>query len=752
MLDCHIQQSFFLMTLRPTLLTLSFSSLAFADYVSSVPAPDPLPDNCPITSGVEPEDCNQGFSISLNNRHSLPFWTVFTPEDAIAQLNDQISKAKAAVELICALSPAEMTFDNTFGVLEDMGSKLSCSQMMLVNLTYLMDSPEVRDAREKTDKLGADFDAWMSGNKELWQAIQTAAKQPWVKELSPAKQRAVQQNLDGYIDSGANLPAAEKAQLDALRAEMIQLRQQFSKNVLDGDNAAAFIITDETELEGLSDTWKAQAAAKALAKGFGTAEKPQWLITTDYSSYIEVLKNCDVAETRRKAWSASDNVGTTAPYDNAGIVYQILEKRQKMANLLGYKTYVDLAAAHRMIGDCDHVRSFVDGMMTKLKPAWEKEMKEFMDFIDTKKGTKSKVINPWDMTYYMNLLSQERYQFDEEQLRPYLEHDRVLKEMLNLASELYDITITERKTQCPKTEEAIDPELVNVWLPEIRFFEITDNKTGELRGQFYYDPFPRSTKKGGAWVLGLRPAAAGQEPQLSVMVTNSTPAVGDTPSLLNFREVVTLYHEFGHMLHSMLSQTELVSHAGTSVAWDFVEMPSQYNEHFAWERDILKRYAKHYQTGDTIPDDLLDKFLASRYFLPARDNMAQLSLAKLDLEMHSRYKELFEGKDIDDATAETLQEWTVPMSVQRQSIMRYLTHCMSGGYAGAYYAYKWAEVLAADGYTRMKKEGIFNKETGASFRKEILEAGDSLPAAEAYRNFMGREPNSDALLEEQGLL
>ncbi len=738
--------------LRTSLLILSLSGLALAQEGSNVPAPEPLPDTCPLSCGAEPDEGAPGLSISLNNRDSLPAWTVFTPEDAVPQLEDQIRKSKAAIALICELKPSQMNYDNTFAQLEAHGNSVDLAQMMLVNLCNLMDSPEVRAAREKTDKLANDFGAWVSGNKQLWQAIQTAAKQPWVKQLSPAKQRYIQQSLDSYIDSGANLSAKDKAEFDALVKDLSQLRQQFSKNVLDGKNAAAILITDEAELAGMSPEWKTLAAEKALAKGHGTPESPQWLVTMDYSSYLNLLRNCDVAATRQKVWQSSEEVGFAAPYDNAALVYDILEKRQRMAQLLGYKSYVDAAAAHRMIGNCDNVRTFVDEMMAKVKPAWQKEMGDFLTFINEKKGTKSDKLNPWDMAYYMNLLSQERYQFDQEQMRPYLEHDRVLRTMLDIASELYSVTITERPTQCPDNEEDLDPALVNVWHPEVRFFDITDNKTGTLMAQFYFDPFPRSTKNGGAWVQGLRQAAAGAGAQLSVMVTNTTPAVGDKPSLMSFDEVVTLYHEFGHMLHSCLTEAELEAHAGTNVAWDFVEMPSQYNEHFAWERDNLKRYAKHYETGEVIPDALLDSFLAARYFLPARDNMAQLCLAKLDMEMHSRYDELFKGKDIDESTTETLKEWTVPMSVPRRSIMRCLTHCMSGGYSGAYYSYKWAEVLAADGYTRMKKEGIHNKETGASFRANILGVGDSIPAADAYRNFMGREPNSDALLEEQGLL
>lgn len=739
------------MILRTCLLSFALSGLAFAQS-SSVPAPDPVAEPIDVLMDDGSNDCDPGFSISLNNRDQLPCWTMFSPEDAVAQLDDQIRKAKAAVERMCELSVEEMTYDNTFAQLEALGSGIDGAQLMLVNLGSLMDGPELRKTREITDKMAADYGAWMSGNKELWQLIQTAAKQPWVKELSGPKQRLIQQVLDGYIDAGANLPAAQKAKLDQLSEELVQLRQRFSKNVLDGDNAAAFVVTDESQLAGLSDSWKALAAKAALEKGFGTPEAPQWLVTQDTSSYLTLLRTCDVEATRRRAWEASESTGTAPPYDNADVVYQILEKRQAIAELSGYKNFADMAAAHRMIKNGENIREFVDGMMAKLKPAWEKEIKDLLDFIAAKKGSAYPVMNPWDLPYYMEKLEQERYQFDADQLRPYLEFDRVIQVMFATLGDLYGFTVTELPTECPAADAPINPDKVNVWHPDVRFFQIKDKVSGLVIGQFYFDPFPRSTKNGGAWVMPLRSAAAGTEPQLGVLTTNVTPPIGDEPSLLDFDEVVTIFHEFGHMMHAMLTKAELESHAGTSVAWDFVEMPSQCNEHWAWEEAVLKQFAKHYQTGETIPDELLAKFMASRYFLPARDNMAQLCLAKIDLEMHSHYAELFKGKDIDDASHEVLKEWTVPMSVRRQSVMRYLTHCMSGGYAGAYYAYKWSEVLAADAFTRFKKEGIDNQETGASYRKAILEKGDSEPAEDIYREFMGREPNSDALLEEQGLL
>ena len=298
---------------------------------------------------------------------------------------------------------------------------------------------------------------------------------------------------------------------------------------------------------------------------------------------------------------------------------------------------------------------------------------------------------------------------------------------------------------------------MEVWHPEVRLFEVRDNKSGAHLGSFYLDLFPRATKRGGAWVQPIHygtPAHDGKPhtPHLALLAGNLSAAGKETPALFSHRDVETIFHEFGHMMHVMLGNTELRSHCGTSVAWDFVELPSQMNENWTWEPEGMATYAVHYKTGEPIPENYVRKMQDVRFFFPAHDNMGQLCIAKLDLEMHMNYAEKFRGRDLDAASAELLDSWRTPMTVQPPSIMRNLTHCISGGYAGAYYSYKWAEVLAADVYTRFLKEGIMNPAVGAAYREEILSKGDSKPAAELYRNFMGRDPNPDALLQKQGLL
>ena len=328
--------------------------------------------------------------------------------------------------------------------------------------------------------------------------------------------------------------------------------------------------------------------------------------------------------------------------------------------------------------------------------------------------------------------------------------------MFTIFSNLYGISFTELPSKCLAEGESAQPHIIQTWHPEVRVFAVSDDRTGYHLGTFYMDLFPRSGKREGAWVMPMsygKPAEMHKphEPHLATLVCNMTPAAGDKPALLSHRDAVVLFHEFGHMMHCMLSNTELQAHAGTSVAWDFVELPSQITENWVWEPEAFSLFGYHYENGNRMPDELISKLLASRYFLPATDNMGQLCIAKLDLEMHMNYNEKFKGKELDAASNELLADWQINYTTPGTSIMRRLRHCITGGYSAGYYSYKWAEVLAADAYSRFRKEGALNRSTGQDFRREILSKGDSASAAELYRNFMGREPNPDALLQSQGL-
>lgn len=685
-----------------------------------------------------------------------PTWSTMTAERALEDSRTALADAYRSMEAIRNTDPEKTDYDSVFGAYERMHEEMELVGTLMHHLSSVADSPEMRAAQEELIPEETAFSAALIADEKLWNVIKTAAAQPWVKELSPAKQRFVQQVVDSFRDNGADLsPDAKKRRAEILE-ELSQLTLRFGKNVLDSRNAWQWVVTDKSQLDGLSVGWMNAAAAAALEKGFGTEEEPQWLITLDYSSMGDVMKYCTVEATRRRCWEGSNSIGNGGEYDNEAIVARVMELRRELAELLGFATYADLKACHRMVESGTNAMNFVDNMMERVKPDFDKECEEFLAFISRTCGQRVTAVNPWDRRYYMNLMSKELYDFDSELLRPYQECNNVIEGMFSIYQHLLGITIRRLPTVYVAGGAARVEGAVEVWHPDVRVFAVHDAESGTHLGSFYMDLFPRAGKRAGAWVLPMRygtPARDGKphKPHLAALVGNLTPATGDEPALFSHYDVETLFHEFGHMMHAMMGDTEIASHCGTSVSWDFVELPSQLFENWTWEPLGIATYARHYKTGEPIPDELVRKLNASRFFMPATDNMAQLCIAKLDLEMHVNYNEKFRNVPLDEATDRLLNSWRIPSTVNSASIMRHLTHCISGGYAAGYYSYKWAEVLAADAFTRFADEGVMNENTGHAFRNAVLSQGDSRPAAETYRAFMGRDPNPEALLQKQGL-
>lgn len=686
-----------------------------------------------------------------------PRWSQMTAARAVADIRLALQQAQSAMDAICRVTPETATFDNTFAAYEKMGETLECADTLLYHLSSVNDSPELREAQETLMPEISAFESSVSANKQLWQVLRTASGQAWVKELSPEKQRFVKQVCDSFRDSGADLPEDKKARKAEISQELMQLTNRFSRNVLDSTNAWELRIDDPAKLEGMSEDWMTQANRRAAEKGYGNEDRPEWLVTLDPTSVLEVLRRCDCAETRRLCWEGRNTVGKGGEYDNEAIVARVIELRAELAQLLGFASFADLISARRMVNSGDKATAFVDGMMNKVKPAFDRECAELLAFASAQKGEPLTAMDPWDISYYMRKLAEQSYNFDPESLRPYQSYDKVLAGMFRIASRLYDVSYTEVPAVCLEPGEELPEGKVEVWHPEVRIFKVTDNKTGTHLGSFYLDPFPRDTKRAGAWVLPLRfgeprKGDTPHAPHLATLVGNMSAPVGDKPALFSHYDVETLFHEFGHMMHCMLGDTELKSHMGTSVAWDFVELPSQMNENWTWAPESMAYYARHWETGAPMPKEMQEKLLASRFFMPASDNMNQLVVAKLDLDIHTNYEAHFAGRPLDDATYELLRPWRMPATSHGSSMMRNLTHCISGGYAAGYYCYKWAEVLQADAFSRFKVEGILNPSTGADYRAKVLSQGDSKPAEELFRDFVGRDPNPDALLQEQGLL
>ncbi len=691
-------------------------------------------------------------------REFYPRWSAMDISQAESKLSSLIEEAKKKIDSMTALKAEEMSYATTFGVLERMQEDIDRCFLSVYNLSIVSDSPEVRQVLQDISVLGDQFSADVIANEALWRTVKQAASQPWVKQLDAERARYVAQTLDGFRDSGADLSAEDKKRLAEIRQQLSLLSIQFNKNVLDSTNAWQHVVTDPAQLKGMSENWMKVAAATALEKGYGTKEKPQWLMTLSYSSYGPIMSDCEVEATRKLCWQGASSIGRTGGYKNEGIIEQIVTLRHEMAQLLGFKTYADQTTARRMAQTGERALGFVDDLMAKVKGAFEMENEQLFAFIAERTGQKLEKLQPWDSRYYANELSQQQNNFDVETLRPYFSAKRMIAGMLDLYSDLLGVSFKKIETISisDKAQLAKDTQ-VEVWHEDVDLYEIYDQKSGKMLGAFYLDIYPRSVKREGAWFLPLRMGESGRNgreayPNLGVICGNFSPPVNGQDALFSHSEVIVLFHEFGHAMHGLLSDTTLRVHGGTNVAWDFVEMPSQLFEYWVWEPSFLKKHAIHHETGEPLSDEQIQKLRATKYFRPAGSNMGQLNVAKLDLELHMNYDKHFKGRSLDEATAALLAETSIPMTQITPSLMHRLTHCMSGGYGAGYYSYKWAEVLCADAFTRFLKEGVTNPKTGASLRETVLSKGDSKSANELYVDFMGREPNNDALLIEQELL
>ncbi len=687
---------------------------------------------------------------------TYPRWSLLTPRQVGVDVQYMLQECRRRLDAVCRVAPGQESFENVFLAYHDIHYNLNVMEDLLINLSGNMDSPEVRAVVDEMQPKLSAFEADITSSGRLWAVVKRAAAQPWVQRLSPARKRYVQQVLEAFRDNGADLPPEQKARKAQLVERITRLQLRFAKLMQDSKNAWQLVVTDKAQLAGMSDDWMQRAAQAAQGKGFGTPENPQWLVTLEPGSADAVLDNCSVPETRRKAWEGTVSQGC-GQYDTAPLVAELMQLRHELAVLLGFKNYADSVTARRMGESGDKALAFVDGLVSECMPAFRGEMEEVRGWLQKHTGTRPDKFNPWDIPYALKQIQKEHHDFDEDSLRPYFELEQVRFGMFAIASRLYGISFREIPTVCVKAGGQAPAEAAEVWHPQVRLFAVLDTATGAHLGSFYLDLFPRAAKRSGAWVNTIAfgiPAAGGKphRPHLAVLSANVTPAAGGRPALLSHRDVTTLFHEFGHMMHCMLSDCELQMQSGTNVDHDFVELPSKLNENWAWEPESLALFARHYKTGQPLPQDLLQKRLATRFIFPASNLLHSLRRAKLDLELHINYNQKFKGRSLDNAADAVLAGMDWPLSVPEPSALRRFSHVMSGGYAAGYYSYKWAESLAADAFTRFKEEGVLNPATGADYRATILSKGDSAEPARLFRDFLHRAPNPDALLRAQGIV
>ncbi|MFN4873203.1 MAG: M3 family metallopeptidase [Akkermansiaceae bacterium] len=687
----------------------------------------------------------------------LPKWSTFTAEAIEPSIRHALTEAQQNIETIASQDPAKATYESSFLALEKATESLSRGWGRLQHLDSVSDNPAQREAINILLPDVTDFYSSLSLNPRLFNVLNAVAESDAVNFLTEVQQRHIKETIADFNESGAALPEEEKTRITVIDSKLSKLTKKYSENVLDATNAWELIITDESKLDGLPDSAKAAAAANARSKNIAT---PAWRITLQAPSMSPIMQHAHDEELRKTVWEASTKVGSEAPYDNSELVWKILELRKQKAEILGHTNFADLTLQRRMARNGDTALKFVESIHAKIRDAFLADSKQLSEYKAAKTSTAPEQLEPWEISYWAERQRKEFYDIDDEDLRPYFPVSGVMEGMFGIATKIFGITITQGDTVDLDSIKNQKSTIINrqsrpqvdTWHPEVTFYEIHDSKTQKHLGSFYADWHPRETKRGGAWMNSLHTGEL-DEPHLGLIIGNMSPPVDDTPALLTHREVETIFHEFGHLLHGLLSNVPVKSLSGTNVAWDFVELPSQIMENFCWERESLDLFARHYQTGGPIPEALFQKMLAAKNYMSATVFMRQLALGKLDLELHY-HPEKYLGRDLQEVDREILADYRASFTTQAPSMALRFNHLFSSptGYAAGYYSYKWAEVLDADAFSRFKKEGILNPATGMAFRENILSKGNSAPPEVLYENFMSRPADPEALLVRAGLV
>jgi oligopeptidase A len=671
-------------------------------------------------------------------------WSQHTPERIAPAIEGALVRAQAAVDAIAGRDLGGLTYENTFLAIENATDELTRAWSKVTHLQSVADSPALREAHNTLLPAVSAFYARIPLNAALWARLKTFAATPAAAALTGIHRRFVDETVADFQQAGADLPEDKRTRLEALQSELAQLTQSYSEHVLDATNAWQLVIEDENRLRGLPAHAVATAKRSAESKGLGSPEKPAWRFTLHMPSMEPVMLYAEDEALRQEMWAASVAIGSQAPYDNTGLVQRILALRQEKATLLGKPHFADLVLARRMAGSGGHALAFIEDLQRRAHPAFVRECEELEAFKAKQTGGAVGPLKAWEVSYWSEKLRQSRYDFDDEVLRPYLPMNRVIAGLWELAHRVFGLRITERATGA-----------VEVWHPEVKFYDLHDAR-GRHLGSFYADWHPRESKRGGAWMGylvtgGPRPDGS-RAPHLGYICGNMTPPAGGRPALLTHREVETIFHEFGHLLHHLLGEVEIKSLNGVNVAWDFVELPSQIMENWCWERESLDLFARHHETGALIPAEIFAKMTAAKNFRSACATMRQVQFAKMDLGLHMRAAEFTAG-DLEAKTRALVADCMIPTEPPARTIVKRFNHLFSDpvGYAAGYYSYKWAEVLDADAFTRFKREGVFNAKTGADFVEHILSRGNSEAPGVLYRRFMGRDPELAALLVRSGL-
>jgi oligopeptidase A len=668
----------------------------------------------------------------------LPFNVPFArlqAEHVVPGIRALMAASAASLDALEADTKAP-TYASLLEPLDTLSEALEVAMNVVGHWEAVCTTPPLREAYNTVQPEVSAFWASIPLRPQLWQRLKRYAQAPEAG-LTVAQRRFVSKLVDDFRRNGADLPDRQKTRLMELTRELSELTSKFSQNVVAATAAYSLVITDEARLVGLPASARARAREDAAARG-----QAGFRFTLQGPSLTSALTYLDDGGLRRELYQAFEVRAASGEYSNVELIGRILTLRQEQAKLLGFRNFADFVLADRMAKSGDTARRFVDDLTARSEAAFERECEALFAFRKSLEGPAAPVLEAWDVAYYAEKQRQALYAFDAEELRPYFPLERVVSGLFATAAKLYGVSIE------------VNPKL-EPWHPAVKTYDVRD-ADGTLLASFYADFFPRDEKRDGAWMNGLVSGTTkpGHDPlHLGLICTNVTPPVGDQPALLSHREVETLFHEFGHLLHLCLSRVDVRHLVGTNVAWDFVELPSQIMENWCWERESLQTFARHYQTGEVLPEALLDKMQRARNYRQATAMMRQLGFAKLDLSLHIDYTP---GRDADVLTyaRQVARRFSAATLSDAHAMVASFGHLFASpvGYAAGYYSYKWAEVLDADAFTRFKREGIYNPATGNAFRRAILEPGSSRDPLELYREFMQREPALEPLLERSGLL
>ena len=626
------------------------------------------------------------------------------------------------------------TFENTVLALEHSGSVLDRVTTVFFNLLSSETNDEMDAIAEKMMPELTEHGNNISLNEQLFQRVKAVYQQKDSFHLTPEEMELLEKTYDGFIRKGANLDEEKKTKFRKLSAELSTLTFKFSQNHLKDTNKFELLLTCDEELDGLPESAREAAAQAAKEK-----DEEGWLFCLQAPSYVPFMKYSNRRDLRQKMYMAyNTQCAHQDEFDNQEIVKQIVNLRMQLAQVLGFQNFADYILRKRMAENSEHVYSLLNQLLEAYLPTAKKEVEEIVSLARETEGNNFQLM-PWDFSYYAEKLKNKKFNFDEEELRPYFELSQVKAGVFGLATRLYGITFHENKD-------------IPVYHPDVTAYEVHD-KDGSYLGVIYTDFYPRKGKRSGAWMTCFKEQwteddGTNSRPHVSVTM-NFTKPTAEKPALLTFSEVNTFLHEFGHSLHGLFANTRFESMSGTNVYWDFVELPSQFMENFAVEKDFLNTFAKHYQTGEPLPENLIQRIIEARNFNGAYACIRQLSFGLLDMAWYTR-EDAFDG-DVKTYEKKTWERTQLLPQLDETCMSVQFGHIMSGGYAAGYYSYKWAEVLDADAFSLFQEKGIFNQKVAQSFRDNVLSKGGTEHPAVLYRRFRGQEPTIDALLKRTGI-